>query len=216
MYGRDVQGKTLTFAVSGQLWNASLVMIDLETRSLWSHILGECVHGPLKGEKLPQLIADTMTWKAWRNEHPDTTVLNLSRSSKDYGAEFYTKPERFAYGFVVDGKHFHATFATLRESPVQNLTLNGQRLLLTFDPESTAARLFSRRLDDRVLAFVAADNGLIRDEQTGSMWNRTRGIAVAGPLKGKQLDHEPAIITLTRKWTLFHEDSTEILEKQQP
>jgi hypothetical protein len=216
VYGRNVKGKTLTFAVSGQLWNGSLVMVDLETRSLWSHILGECVHGPLKGEKLRQLIADTMTWKAWRSAYPDTTVLNLSRSSKDYGAEFYAKPERFAYGFAVNGKHFHATFATLRKSSVRNITLDGRPLLLTFDPESTAARLFSRRLDDRDLTFVATDRGLIRDSQTGSLWDRTRGIAVAGPLKAKQLEHEPAIITLTRKWKLFHEDSTEVPGEQQP
>ena len=117
MYGRDVKGKTLTFAVSGQLWNSSLVMIDMETKSLWSHILGQCVHGKLKGEQLRQLIADTMTWKAWRSEHPDTTVLNLPRSSKNYSAEFYEKPERFAYGFVVNGEHFHATFARLRSRP---------------------------------------------------------------------------------------------------
>jgi hypothetical protein len=210
VYGRSVTGKTLTLAVSGQLWNRSLVMIDLETKSLWSHILGECIHGELKGEELPQLIADTMTWKAWRSEHPDKTVLNLSRSSKDYSAEFYKAPQRFSYGFVVNGKHFHATFATLRKSPVHNLTLDQQPLLLTFDPESTAARLFSRRLEDRPLTFVAADKGLMRDEQTDSLWNRTQGTAVDGPLKGTQLDHEPAIITFTDRWTLFHADSEEV------
>ncbi len=192
-------------------------MIDLETKSLWSHILGKCVHGDLKGEKLNQLIADTKTWKAWRSEHPDTTVLNLSRhKTLDYSRDFYRQPERFAYGFVVQGKHFHATFATLRKSPVQNLTLEEQPLLLTFDPESTAARLFSRRLDDRDLIFVAADTGLIRDEQTGSLWNCTQGVAVDGPLKGKQLDHEPAIITFTHKWTLFHSDSKQIVSEEKP
>jgi hypothetical protein len=42
------------------------------------------------------------------------------------------------------------------------------------------------------------------------LWNRTQGIAVDGPLKGKQLGHEPAIITFTHKWTLFHSDSKEV------
>ena len=216
MYGRTVKGKTLTFAESGQLWNGSLVMIDLETRSLWSHILGECVHGPLKSEELQHLTADTMTWKAWRSAYPDTTVLNLSSSSRDYGAEFYAKPERFAYGFVLDGKPFHVTFASLRKSPVQNLTLGGRPLLLAFDPESTAARLFSRRLDDRDLTFVATDHGQVRDTQTSSLWNRTRGIAVDGPLKAKLLDHEPAIITFTHKWKLFHANSREVLREPVP
>jgi hypothetical protein len=88
--------------------------------------------------------------------------------------------------------------------------LNERPLLLTFNPESTAARLFSRRQDDRDLTFVAADNGQIRDEETGSLWNRTQGIAVDGPLKGTQLGHEPAIITFTHKWMLFHSDSKEV------
>jgi Protein of unknown function (DUF3179) len=185
-------------------------MIDLETESLWSHILGECVHGELKGKQLTPMIADTMTWKAWLTEHPDTTVLNLSRSSKNYSSDFYKKPERFAYGFVVQGKHFHTTFASLRMSLVQNLILEEQPLLLTFDPASTAARLFSRRLDDRELTFVLSGDGLLRDKQTGSSWSGTKGIAVAGPLKGKQLEHEPAIITFTQKWRLFHSDSQEV------
>ena len=189
-------------------------MIDLETKSLWSHILGECLHGELKGERLPQLIADTMTWKAWRSEHPDTRVLNLSRSSQDYSAEFYKNPQRFSYGFVVNGKHFHTTFAALQKSPVLNLTLEKEPLLLAFNPESTAARLFSRRLNDRTLTFVSADKGLIRDDQTGSLWNRTLGTAVDGPLKGEQLEHEPAIITFTDRLKLFHADSQEIVNSE--
>ncbi len=45
MYDRKVKDQTLTFAVSGLLWNSSLVMLDQETGSLWSHILGTCERG---------------------------------------------------------------------------------------------------------------------------------------------------------------------------
>ena len=37
----------LTLVVSGMLWNRNLVMLDLETESLWSHILGEAKAGVL-------------------------------------------------------------------------------------------------------------------------------------------------------------------------
>lgn len=210
MYGSKIAGKRLTFVVSGQLWNGSLVMMDRETKSLWSHILGKCVQGELKGEELPILDSDVTTWKAWLSEYPDTEVLNLRRTSKNYSAEFYNRPERFAYGFTAGGKNFHVTFVTLRQAPVQNLTLEKETLLLTFDPDSTGAHLFSRRLDERVLTFAEDKEGLLRDQQTGSLWSRTKGVAVEGPFQGKQLDHEPAIITFTHKWKLFHPDSTEV------
>lgn len=210
MYGSKIAGQRLTFVVSGQLWNGSLVMMDRETKSLWSHILGKCVEGELKGEELPVLDSDVTTWKAWLSEHPKTEVLNLRRTSKNYSADFYNRPERFAYGFMAGGKYFHVTFVTLRQTPVRNLTLERGELLLTFDSQSTAAHLFSRRLDDRDLIFVEGENGLLRDQETGSLWSRTKGVAVKGPLKGKQLDHEPAIITFTHKWQLFHPDTSEV------
>ena len=210
MYGSKIAGRRLTFVVSGQLWNGSLVMMDQETKSLWSHILGTCVEGDLKGETLPVLDSDVTTWKAWLHEHPETEVLNLRRTSKNYSAEFYQRPERFAYGFTAGGRNFHVTFATLRESPVQNLSLEQEELLVVFDPDSTGARLFSRRHGERILTFVAGKDGWLRDSETGSLWSRTRGVAVDGLLKGGQLEHEPAIITFTHKWTLFHPDSSEV------
>ena len=55
MYARKVKGKTLTLSVSGMLWNRSLVILDAETKSLWSHILGRAMQGPLEGETLEAL-----------------------------------------------------------------------------------------------------------------------------------------------------------------
>ena len=71
-------------------------MMDVETGSLWSHILGEAMQGELKGTQLDSLPCDMVTWEAWLREHPKTTVLNLSRHKKhNYTREFYRQPERF-------------------------------------------------------------------------------------------------------------------------
>jgi hypothetical protein len=48
VYATNVDKQKLTFCVSGQLWNRSLVMMDLETKSLWSHLLGRGMQGKHK------------------------------------------------------------------------------------------------------------------------------------------------------------------------
>ena len=88
MYARRVNGRTLTFGVSGMLWQDSLVMYDVETRSLWSHLLGEAMAGPLKGTVLGQVPSVMVDWKTWKSRHPQTTVLNLSRTSAAYRRSF--------------------------------------------------------------------------------------------------------------------------------
>jgi hypothetical protein len=47
-----IGGKPHHFVVTG-LYDALFVMRDLETSTLWNHITGEAVHGPLLGRKLP-------------------------------------------------------------------------------------------------------------------------------------------------------------------
>ena len=55
MYARSTPERIVTLAVSGKLWNHSLVMVDQETGSLWSHLLGRAMSGPMKGTNLKTL-----------------------------------------------------------------------------------------------------------------------------------------------------------------
>ena len=87
MYDRPVADKDQTLSVSGKLWDRSLVMQDHETKSLWSHILGEAMNGNLKGAKLKRLPSDMVTWGKWKAAHPNTTALKLKRSSRSYPRE---------------------------------------------------------------------------------------------------------------------------------
>ncbi len=182
-------------------------MIDSETKSLWSHILGECMQGELQGEKLPLLIGDMVTWSAWRAEHPRTTVLNLARTSRNYAREFYDEPARFVYGFLVNGQPRHCSLATLVDTPVVNVSDPREPLVVTFDAESTLVRLFSSRVDDRELRFVAEEGGRMRDEATQSVWNRSTGRAIDGPLAGKQLAARAGIASYAASWKAFHPTS---------
>ena len=213
MYDRNVKGKNLTFCVSGQLWNRSLIMKDLETSSRWSHILGVSVHGKLKDTELTTIPCDMVTWSAWMREHPKTTVLNMSRTHRDFTKEFYKTPERFVVGLSGFDGMLHCSFATLKASPLLNVQQKDEPLLITFDPESTSARIFSRTLGKRTLTFapVESKRNLLRDDQTSSTWNRATGVAVGGTLAGKRLAPVVGIVSFTRAWKTLHPDSKEIV-----
>lgn len=183
-------------------------MMDTQTESRWSHILGKCVEGEFKGTTLESLPADIVTWSAWVREHPQSTVLNLSRTHREFTGEFYSRPERFVIGLIGRGMR-HCSFVTLQQQPVLNITDRDLALLLTFDRDSTSARLFLRTVDERVLTFEPGTQGRLRDRETGSEWTRA-GEAVAGPLQGKRLEPRVGIVSFTTAWRTFHPDSREI------
>ena len=54
-------------------------MYDHQTRSLWSHITGEAIQGPLKGKQLQLLVSmPQIAWKTWKTNYPNTSVLSVS------------------------------------------------------------------------------------------------------------------------------------------
>ena len=206
MYARKVKDQKLTFVVSGQLWNRSLVMMDQETRSLWSHILGECVKGELEGTELKSLPSDMLTWDAWKKEHPDSTVLNMPRTSKNFTKEFYKDPERFVVGFMGQYGPHHVAFSKLQKSPLLNVDARGLPLLILSESKSTSVRLFVRRVGKRELTFEPAGEQL-RDTQTKSLWDRRSGTAVEGELKGTLLEPHVGIVSFAHAWKTFHSES---------
>lgn len=61
--------------MSGYLYRSAVLYHDDETETFWSQMTGEGVVGPLAGKQLRWLPSEVMTWKEWREKHPDTTVL---------------------------------------------------------------------------------------------------------------------------------------------
>lgn len=95
MYARQVGDRTLTFIVSGKLWRNSMIMQDLETNSLWSHVTGECLEGELVGTHLTMVPMVQTSWTKWVAAHPDTRVLKKSEEVKSSRYESYFQdPER--------------------------------------------------------------------------------------------------------------------------
>ena len=207
MYAATVRDRPLTFQVSGMLWNRSLVMRDRETGSLWSHILGESMRGELMGEKLKIIPCVVTNWLSWKADHPETTVLALDRTARQFRTEFQQKPGAFVLGLAVLGKTQAYPFDILKQHPVLSDTFADLPVLITFDEKSTAARMFKRTLGDQTLEFLVATDGSLTDKKTNSTWNPATGRCTDGKLKDSELTPVPAIISFRKAWNTFHPDS---------
>ena len=79
LYNATVDGVHHELGTSGFLYRSNKLMYDAATKSLWSHMTGTPVVGPLvgKGIVLPPLYLVTTTWGEWRRRYPQTRVLSL-------------------------------------------------------------------------------------------------------------------------------------------
>lgn len=89
-FNSHVNGKTLSFGVSGLLYNSDVLLYDRESQSLWSQILGKAVSGKYKGEKLSMLPLSHTTWSDWKRHHSTTLVLSRNTGySRNYDRDPY-------------------------------------------------------------------------------------------------------------------------------
>ncbi|TKX55535.1 DUF3179 domain-containing protein [Halorubrum sp. SP3] len=103
VYDAAVDGRRLTFGVSGKLADDDLVLYDRETDSEWKQSTGECIAGELAGDRLRVRPGPMTTYAAFREAHPDGVVLQPesegSAAANGYDTSGYeTYEEREAFG----------------------------------------------------------------------------------------------------------------------
>lgn len=123
VFDREIDGKTLSFGVSGLLYQSDVLMYDRQTDSLWSQLMMKSVAGKNAGTKLKWLPSEEMTWGAWKERYPDSEVLSTdtgyrrSYDGKAYASYFnsdrvmfpvpHTRRElrnkEWVVGVIVDG-----------------------------------------------------------------------------------------------------------------
>jgi hypothetical protein len=203
VYARQLNGGTLTLGVSGMLWERSLVMIDQETESLWSHQLGEAMQGPLEGETLeviPSVMAD---WKVWKESHPNTTAVVLPRTANRFRHDLHREPQYLLIGLAVGGQSKGWDLRHLRDSHGFNDQVAERKVLVTHHEPSGTAAIYDRNLEGQELDFEFVDGG-ITDRQTGSSWDPLTGRALTSPMLGKRLVRLQGIISTHDAWHTFH------------
>ncbi len=157
MYGREVEGRTLSFGVSGKLYRNSLIMYDRQTGSLWSHFLGAAVAGPLKGARLPFVPSTFTEWAAWRGDHPGTLVLDTGEPDFDSYGSYYRsgqtgipgthrrdarlRPKDLVLGVLQPAAKAYAIRDLERLGTIRD-TLAGKPVEIEYDRASRTARAF--------------------------------------------------------------------------
>ena len=230
VFDREVDGRELTFGVSGKLLMNSLVMYDRETGSLWSQFAGEAVYGPKDGTRLEIVASQLITWGDWRRQYPDTLVLDkqafpitedvyfgyyLSTSPGEIGEinkDTRLRTKEFVLGLVGERSQRAYPIRELRKVWVINDTFEDDDIVALISNGSATTAVYSRSVGGRSLTFERADSPfLMTDQETGSVWDMAAGVAVSGELEGETLRRLPSFVAFWFAWTDYH-PATELYE----
>ena len=164
----DESGARLKFGTSGLLYRSNKLMFDRDTLSLWSNLTGEAVVGEraAEGAGLTMLPMTLTRWDAWRQRHPDTTVMRpepetARRTGYRYvegaadsaraGVEFpvwrqSNALERNAqvYALRIGGEAKVYPLDKLRAERLVHDTLGGLPIVIVLDGASGAVRAYER------------------------------------------------------------------------
>ena len=180
-------------------------MRDVETNSLWSHLLGKAMRGEFKGTELKILPGVMTTWSEWCLRHPRTTLLGMSRTTRSYREAVWKKSRRFVYGVHLGaGRPSPAvSLKRLQQESVFNFESAGHVVLITAGEKGVRARAFNRKLKGEILVFSASGKGVMTDDRTSSRWDVVTGECLGGKLKGTVLSVLPGTISFRTAWEAF-------------
>lgn len=226
VYGRRYDGRDLAFEPDGGLLNATLVVRDRETDSLWSILTGDAIEGDFQGTPLDQWpVGEKVQWREWRERHPDTLVLSV-----DGREHIRTNPYDmyFASGSPFRGIEAKDDRLASRE-PVYTFRVGDTRYAVPFSAfgggavfQAGARELFLYRapgvdVHHSTLAFEAGEGGFAESEgvwshsPSGARFDPAQGVFAGGaggrptPARFEGLD------TFWYMWSLTHPE-TRLLE----
>ena len=91
VFDRVVNGRTLTFGVSGLLYRDNVLMYDHQTESLWNQLALQAQTGPMFKTPLRWIPGRQLRYKRWKEEFPNAEVLSTETGfSRNYNQDPYT------------------------------------------------------------------------------------------------------------------------------
>lgn len=223
VWQRTLDGDTLEFDDSGELWKDALVMVDRGTGSRWSQIEGRALDGPMKGKQLRPLVSTYTRWGKWRTLYPETvchTKLGRTIESSDF-ANYYQRDEQLGpassqnpdsrlagkelvCGFEILGKRVVVPLYALVEHKQMQIEVSGVPLEVEFDPLAETAVVYVRKLKGQPVDLVRLDFGkgesYLKDKESGTMWLTYSGRGVSGPLAEVALERIPSSLCYWFTW----------------
>ena len=202
-----------------------MVMADRQTNSVWSHLDGEAIEGPLTGTEMSFIPLVHTTWEEWLDLHPDTSVLSYDT---DFQAQYRSvtlgmpngrfdrellsvddrlQSEALVLGVMVEDAFVAYPVSVLEQtSGIINTNVAGIPIVIFYDAPANAAIAFSRQVDGQEAQFepVASDSFLARDGVSGTLWDFS-GRSVAG---NASLDFVTSYLSEWYGWSAYHPATT--------
>ncbi len=219
-----VDGQRLTFDTTGLL-DGVFRMRDRETGTIWTHLDGKAIAGPLEGQRLSMVPIPQTTWGQWKSDYADTLVLDPDTQFQDR----YVRPVQIGVfnpneaiygddrlpsntlvvGVEIEGVYKGYPIAQLEEAGnVINDTVAGQPIVVFYDPDARTGVAYLRQIDGEVLEFdnVSEEGFEIEDQATGSSWD-VHGRTVDGAYGEARLEFVPSFISEWYGWSAYHPES---------
>jgi hypothetical protein len=111
-YRSKVEGRTLSFGVSGLVYNSNFLFYDRQTESLWLQFTGQAIAGPMAGKRLERIPIRQELLGTWLSRHPLSQVLARPRPTKiDYRYSRYSRymvEDKIIFPVKARDDRFHA------------------------------------------------------------------------------------------------------------
>lgn len=217
------------------LFKDGLVMYDRQTDTLWTQVDGRAVRGRLAGQQLQIVPAIHATWKEWRALHPDSRVLRKRGEYRSVYDDYNRNPAQLGImgrrntdnrlpgkarilGIRVGNAAMAFPVEAVREARLAQAQVGGLPVLLAAPAEDLPVLAYERRVRSRDLNFrleTVGDQLVLRDAETDSTWEIATGRAVAGPLRGAELNRATAYPAFWFGWRGYF-PSTGVWERPTP
>ena len=219
-----LDGQLLTFETTGLL-DGVFRMRDRETGTIWTHLDGKAIAGPLEGQRLKMVPIPQTTWGQWKADFEDTLVLDPDTPFSDN----YIRPVQIGVfnpneavygddrlpsnalivGIEVEGVFKGYPLDELESAGgVVNDTVAGRPVVVLYDSDAQSGVAYLREIDGQTLEFynVGKDGYEVRDRQTESLWD-VHGRSLEGAYGEARLEFVPSFISEWYGWSAYHPET---------
>ncbi|GAB4417548.1 MAG: DUF3179 domain-containing protein [Anaerolineales bacterium] len=226
VFNRVVDGRELTFGVSGYLYRNNLVMYDHQTNTFWSQALTQAIRGAQRGRFLEMLPSVLAPWREWQAQYPHTTILSAEKMGQhadaiiDPYAGYYESnsigmtslqnpddrlnPKSLVIGLQLGGHIRAYPLESVRKARLINDRLGETNLLLVYDQGFETVLAYNT---DSLTFSLDTQSGFLLDDQTASRWDPKTATAIDGTLKGQTLSRLVSPLVYWFAWADIHPDT---------
>lgn len=219
---------TLSFQAAGSLWRDCLVLEDIQTKSLWSQVSGECISGPMKSKSLSLFPSALTTYEEFKRQYPHGKLL--AKAGKGSGASAWEsyfadstalglfgrvdnfeqpKGKDIVFGVRLGGKQVAITQDYLSKKQFALLEQFSPPVLVTYNPATSSAAAFSLPAQHADYSDLVLIDNKITLGSGQIAWNARTGRLLSGV--GDNLALEPITPAFWFVWVTFF-PNTELLK----